>query len=464
MVEMNQKTIKNSATISGVGIHTGVHTNLTLIPAKANTGIRFIRTDLEGKPTIPANVDYVFSTQRSTNLKLKNSEIHTVEHILAAITSEGIDNIIIEVDNMEIPILDGSSIQFCELISEVGTQELSERKKFFEIKRKISFTDTDSGTTFTATPADNYQIEVEINYNSKVLGIQTSTLESLSEFREKIASSRTFCFLHELEQLIKHDLIKGGNVNNAIVFVEEEISEEKLNFLAKTFNKTNIKVEEGGILNNLKLRYKNEPARHKLLDVIGDLSLLGMPIKGKITVSKPGHKNNTKFAKYLKNIMIEENKKISPEIDFNTQPLYDRKKIMSILPHRDPFLFIDEIRELGSDFIVGTKFVTSDEDYFRGHFPSEPVMPGVLQLETMAQAGGVLILSTVENPEDYLTFFMKIDNAKFKQKVIPGDTIIFRLNLISPIRRGLCHMHGKGFVNGKIVVEADLLAQIAPKK
>ena len=460
---MNQRTIKNSATISGVGIHTGVHTNLTLLPAKANTGIRFTRTDLEGKPTIPANVDYVFSTNRSTNLKVKNAEVHTVEHILAAIVAEGIDNIIIEIDNMEIPILDGSAIQFSELILAAGIQELSYKRKFFEIKRKISFADSENGTTFTATPADNYQVEVEIDYTSTVLGVQTATLEDLSAFKENIASSRTFCFLHELEQLLEHNLIKGGDVNNAIVIVEEEISAEKLKALAKAFNKTDIKVEGGGILNNLKLRYKNEPARHKLLDVIGDLSLLGQPIKGKITASKPGHKNNTEFTKYLQNIMKEDNKKISPEIDFDTPPMYDKAKIKTILPHREPFLFIDEIRELGPDFIIGTKFVTADEDYFKGHFPGEPVMPGVLQLETMAQAGGVLILSTVENPEDYLTFFMKIDNAKFKKKVVPGDTIIFRLNLISPIRRGLCHMHGKGFVDGKIVVEADLLAQIVPK-
>tara|TARA_B110000003_G_scaffold239332_1_gene245376 strand:+ start:823 stop:2208 length:1386 start_codon:yes stop_codon:yes gene_type:complete len=461
---MNQRTIKNSISFSGVGIHTGAETNMTLKPAEANSGIRFIRTDLEGNPEIKADVDNVFSTERSTGLKQGIAEINTVEHILASIVGAEIDNIIIEVNNIEIPILDGSSTSFSELISKTGTEELSAKRKFFEVKRKISFTDHESGTTFIATPADEYQVEVEINYNSNTLGVQTAALNSITDFKDEIASSRTFCFLHELELLLSNNLIKGGDVNNAIVIVDGEIAEDKLDSLAKAFNKTDIKVGERGILNNLKLRHKNEPARHKLLDVIGDLSLLGVSIKGKITATKPGHKNNTEFAKYLKNIMKENIKKTAPEIDFNTPPMYNKEKIKSILPHRDPFLFIDEIRELGEDYIIGTKFVTAEEDYFRGHFPGEPVMPGVLQLETMAQAGGVLILSTVENPEDYLTFFMKIDNAKFKRKVIPGDTLIFRLDLISPIRRGLCHMHGKGFVNGQLAVEADLLAQIAPKK
>jgi UDP-3-O-[3-hydroxymyristoyl] N-acetylglucosamine deacetylase/3-hydroxyacyl-[acyl-carrier-protein] dehydratase len=289
-------------------------------------------------------------------------------------------------------------------------------------------------------------------------------MNSIKEFNTEITSSRTFCFLHELEVLLANNLIKGGNVKNAIVIVEEEISEEKLNKLATAFKKSDIKVGEGGILNNLKLRHENEPARHKLLDVIGDLALVGKPIKGKIIAYKPGHKSNTEFAKELKKIMKEDMSKIAPKINFDEAPLYDRAKIKTILPHREPFLFIDEIRELGKDYIIGTKFVRADEDYFKGHFPKEPVMPGVLQLETMAQAGGVLLLSTVDNPEDYLTFFMKIDSAKFKKKIVPGDTIIFRLNLISPIRRGLCHMHGKGFVNGEIVVEGDLLAQIMPKK
>jgi len=459
-----QKTINKSISISGIGIHTGVSTTLTLVPDSINSGIKFKRTDLEGQPIIMADIANVISTNRSTNLKKNDAEINTVEHILSAIVGAGIDNIIIEVDNSEVPILDGSAAEFAKIIEQVGTQEQDAPKHYYTIKKRIVYKDEVSGTEFSATPSDDYSITVNIDYNSKALGLQTATLHNLSSFNTDIASSRTFCFLHELEELLENNLIKGGDINNAIVIVEDEISNEKLNDLSKTFNKTDIKVEEGGILNNLKLRYENEPARHKLLDVIGDLSLLGVPIKGKITATKPGHKNNTEFVKYLKDIMKEEMKKAEPEIDFNTPPMYDRKKIKSILPHRDPFLFIDEIRELGEDYIIGTKFVTDDEDYFKGHFPKEPVMPGVLQLESMAQVGGVLILSTVENPEDYLTFFLKIDNAKFKKKVVPGDTIIFRLNLISPIRRGLCQMHGKGFVNGKIVVEGDLLAQIAPKK
>ena len=459
-----QKTIRDSVSVSGVGIHTGVTTNMTLTPAKANTGIRFIRTDLVNKPIIKADVDNVFSTERSTGLKNGEAKINTVEHILAAVVGAQIDNLIIKVDNIEVPILDGSSREFTQLITQTGTTELNVERDFFEIKRKITFKDPENGTILTAMPSDEYAIEVNIDYNSSILGIQKAVLSSIKEFSSEIASSRTFCFLHELEFLLASNLIKGGDVNNAIVIVEEEITEEKLNKLATTFNKSDIKVGKGGILNNLELRHKNEPARHKLLDVIGDLALVGKPIKGKITAYKPGHKSNTEFAKQLKKNMQENMNKIAPEINLNEVPLYDRAKIQTILPHRDPFLFIDEIRELGEDYIIGTKFVKADESYFKGHFPQEPVMPGVLQLETMAQAGGVLILSTVENPEDYLTFFMKIDNAKFKKKVIPGDTIIFRLNLISPIRRGLCHMHGKGFVDGSIVVEGDLLAQIMPKK
>ena len=459
-----QQTIKENISFSGAGIHTGVLTNMTLKPAKEDTGIRFVRVDLEENPEIKADVANVFATERSTSLKKGNAEIHTVEHILAAITGSGIDNIIIEVDNIEIPILDGSAQEFSNTIEKIGIISQKSKRKYFEITKTFTFTDEKTGAKLIATPSDNYEIEVEIDYNSKTLGIQNAALKNIAHFQTEIASSRTFCFLHELEELLDKNLVKGGDINNAIVIVENAISNQKLSELKQAFKNPEIQVNDGGYLNNLTLRHNNEPARHKLLDVIGDLSLVGMPIKGKITALKPGHKNNTKFAKHLKEIMIDQISKTAPEINFDEAPMYNRDKIKTILPHREPFLFIDEIRDIGDDFITGVKFVRQDEDYFKGHFPGEPVMPGVLQLETMAQTGGVLILSTVKNPQDYLTFFMKIDNAKFKQKVVPGDTIIFRLNLLSPIRRGLCHMRGVGFVDGKIVVEADLLAQIAPKK
>ena len=460
---MKQKTIKDIIKISGFGIHTGVKTNVILKPAKEDNGIVFIRSDIENKPKIKALVQNVFSTERSTNLKQNNAEIRTVEHLLAAIAGSEIDNLNIEVDNIEIPILDGSSKKYSELISKVGTVHQNKEKKIFEIKRRISIVDKDTGTQLIATPADEYQLEVEIDFDSKALKKQNVLDELISESKSFIVFKCAFCFFNELETLIDKDLIKGGDLKNAIVIAEKNINKNKLQKISKLFKKENLSVSDEGILNNLTLRYENEPARHKLLDVIGDLSLLGVAIKGKIQAIKPGHKNNTNFAKYLSTIMNEEMKKTSPIVDFSKKPLYDKEKIKTILPHRKPFLFIDEIREIGEDYIIGVKFVKKEEDYFEGHFPQEPVMPGVLQLETMAQAGGVLILSKEKNPENFLTFFMKIDNAKFKKKVVPGDNLIFRLNLISPIRRGLCHMHGKGFVNGQIVVEADLLAQISPK-
>ena len=458
-----QRTISSSIKFSGIGIHTGVVSNMTLKPSEEDTGVKFIRTDLKDKPIINAHIDFLFKTERSTSLKKKEAEIQTVEHILAAITGLGIDNIIIEVDNSEIPILDGSAKEFSNKIKEVGTREQKAKRIYFEIHKKISLYDKENGSEIVIYPSDKYEIEVKIDYNSKILGIQHAKLSSLSNFNKEIASSRTFCFLHELEHLLEKNLIKGGDINNAIIIVENQISDKKLKLLKQKFKNPKIKVNNSGYLNNLDLRHENEPARHKLLDVIGDLALLGRPIKGKIKAFKPGHKNNTIFAKKLKEIMMDKVKKTAPQINFEEAPMYNKEKIKSILPHRDPFLFIDEIRDIGDDFIVGVKFVKTEEYYFKGHFPGEPVMPGVLQLETMAQAGGVLILNSVEKPEEYLTFFLKIDNAKFKRKVIPGDTIIFRLELISPIRRGLCHMRGAGFVDGKIVVEAELLAQISKK-
>ncbi len=459
-----QKTIKQKISVNGVGLHTGVESTLTFVPAKEDFGIKFQRIDLKHKPILRADVDLVSHTNRGTTIKQQNVYVHTTEHVLAAITGAGIDNLLIEINAIEIPILDGSSAEFTKALNKARIVSQEKNKSYYKVTKTISYKDEHTGSEIVIKPSDTFKISVEINYNSNILLEEEACLNHLSEFEREISSSRTFCFLHELENLLDNDLIKGGDLNNAIVIIDKEIDRDRINQLAKSFKKENIEIQEKGILNNLELRYSNEPARHKLLDVIGDITLAGKNIKGHIIAKKPGHTINIAFAKKIKKIMIQDMENTAPEIDFNSEPLYNKEKIKTILPHRDPFLFIDEIREIGNDHITGVKFVTLEEYYFSGHFPDEPVMPGVLQLETMAQAGGVLILNTVNNPKDYLTFFMKIDNAKFKKKVVPDDIIIFKLNLISPIRRGLCHMHGKGFVNGQVVVEADLLAQIAKKQ
>ena len=460
---MNQKTITNQCSISGYGIHTGKKVNLELYPAKENTGIVFQRIDLKDKPTVRAIFKNVASTNRSTNIKDKNAEVQTIEHLMAAIFTLGIDNLLIKIDNVEVPILDGSSKKFTEILRNSSIKEQSSIKKSIRITKKHVIKIDENESYYQIEPSENFSVEVKLDYDARFLKNQIAVLEDINKFEDQISSARTFSFLNEVDYLIKNNLIKGGNLDNSVIIVNENANEDVKKYLIDKFGKENLSFEIGKLLNKKKLRFDNEPARHKLLDFIGDLSLIGSNIQGKITCFKPGHKSNYEFVKKLDKIMSEENRKIAPKIDFSEKPYYDINDIKNILPHREPFIFIDEIRGLGEDFIIGVKYVKEDEDYFRGHFPAEPVMPGVLQLETMAQAGGVLILTTVENPQDYLTFFMKIDNAKFKKKVTPGDTIIFRLNLISPIRRGLCHMHGKGFVNGEIVVEADLLAQIAKK-
>ena len=460
---MNQKTITNQCSISGYGIHTGKKVNLELYPAKENTGIVFQRIDLKDKPTVRALFKNVASTNRSTNIKDKNAEVQTIEHLMAAIFTLGIDNLLIKIDNVEVPILDGSSKKFTEILRNSSIKEQSSIKKSIRITKKHVIKIDENDSYYQIEPSENFSVEVNLDYDGRFLKNQIAVLEDINKFEDQISSARTFSFLNEVDYLIKNNLIKGGNLDNSVIIVNENANEDVKKYLIDKFGKENLSFEIGKLLNKKKLRFDNEPARHKLLDFIGDLSLIGSNIQGKITCFKPGHKSNYEFVKKLDKIMSEENRKIAPKIDFSEKPYYDINDIKNILPHREPFIFIDEIRDLGEDFIVGVKYVKEDEDYFRGHFPAEPVMPGVLQLETMAQAGGVLILTTVENPQDYLTFFMKIDNAKFKKKVTPGDTIIFRLNLISPIRRGLCHMHGKGFVNDEIVVEADLLAQIAKK-
>lgn len=459
-----QKTIAQSIELIGVGLHTGQQVKMVMKPADPNTGFVFVRTDLEGNPTVEADANYVVNTDRGTNLEKKGVKIHTPEHVLAACVGTDLDNVLIEIDNGELPIMDGSSKFFVEAIEKAGVVEQEAEREYYVIKEIISFTDAETGSEITAIPAENYQITTMVDFGTKILGTQNATMKDISEFPSQIASSRTFSFLHELEQLLESGLIKGGDLSNAIVYVDKEITPETEEKLKKAFNQDKVNIRPNGILDNLTLHHPNEAARHKLLDVVGDLALIGTKIKGKIIANKPGHRINTNFAKKLsKQIKIAKRKNV-PEYDLNIEPILDVNQIMKLLPHRPPFLLVDKIIEISDKHCVGVKNVTMNEPFFVGHFPEEPIMPGVLQVEAMAQVGGIMVLHFAEDPENYSTYFMKIDNVKFKRKVVPGDTIIFKLELLEPIRRGVVHMQGYGYVNDAIAVEAEMMAHVSKNK
>jgi len=458
---MLQKTIKNKVSLNGIGLHTGKNVTMTFLPAPENHGIKFQRIDTPEGVIIPADITRVVSTNRGTAISSGAIVINTVEHALSALAGLGIDNVLIEIDGPEVPILDGSAIPFINAIETIGVVEQTEEKDYFIVTEPISFKDEVTGSEMLALPADEFEVTALIDFGSPVLGQQFAKLETLDKYKEEIAPCRTFVFLHELEKLLEQDLIKGGDLDNAIVIADRVMNQTELDVLSKKLGKPSIKVEKEGVLNTINLHFKNEPARHKLLDVIGDLSLLGKPIKGKIVATKPGHSINIEFTKVLRKVALEQKKlKGKPIYDVDKEPILDTNQIMGMLPHRFPFLLVDKIIEMEENHVVGIKNISFTEPCFQGHFPGNPVFPAVLQIEALAQTGGILCLSKMPDPENWDTYFIKIGYAKFKQKVTPGDTLILKMELLEPIRRGICRMQGTAYVGNKIVSEADMTAQI----
>jgi UDP-3-O-[3-hydroxymyristoyl] N-acetylglucosamine deacetylase / 3-hydroxyacyl-[acyl-carrier-protein] dehydratase len=460
-----QRTLARETSLTGKGLHTGINVTITFKPAPANHGYKFCRIDLPGKPIIEALAEHVTETSRGTTLVHNGASVSTIEHVLAAFLGMSIDNVLIELNGPEAPILGGSSGEVVAAIKEAGTVELREERNYFVVKQKITFSDEEHGVDLIVYPDDHFSINVLIDYNSKILGNQYAILDSVAGFEKEISCCRTFVFFHELEPLFKAGLIKGGDLDNAIVILEKEVAQEELDRMAKLFNRPGINSHKAGILNNTDLRYPNEPARHKLLDIIGDLALVGQPIKGRVVATKPGHYANTRLAKIIRQeIKKAASKKDIPVYDPTLPPVYNLEQVKKKLPHRYPFLFVDKIIYLDDNKIVGLKNITNDEAFFQGHFPDEPVMPGVLLVEALAQTGGILVLNNVEEPEKYSTYFLKIDKLKFKHKVVPGDTVIMKMELTEPVRRGIVTMFGQAFVGNTLAVEGEMTAQIIKNK
>jgi UDP-3-O-[3-hydroxymyristoyl] N-acetylglucosamine deacetylase/3-hydroxyacyl-[acyl-carrier-protein] dehydratase len=463
MLNHKQQTIQKAVTISGVGLHTGVQTTMTFMPAKSNHGIKFQRIDLPGSPIIEADCDRVVDVSRGTTIEQSGARVSTIEHTLAALVGLEIDNVLIQLDGPEAPIMDGSSIQFVNALKEVGTEEQNALRDFFEVQDSIFYREAARNVEIAALPLDDYRVTVMVDYNSPVLGSQHASITSIQQFEKEIASCRTFCFLHELEMLYKNNLIRGGDLNNAIVIVDRIVEPHELDNIARMLNKPKVEVKKEGILNNIELRYNNEPARHKLLDIIGDLALAGRPLKAQILAARPGHAANVAFAKKLKKSMQEADKKGVPKYNPSLPPVMDINKIAATLPHRYPFLLIDKIIYLDKERVIGVKNVSMNEPFFQGHFPSNPVYPGVLQVESMAQVGGILVLNTVPDPENYWTLFLGIDEFRFRKMVLPGDTLVIQCDLLAPIRRGIAKMTGRGYVGNTMVCEGTMTASIVRK-